>query len=292
MQQYKLENELLEIGITSVGAEICRIKSKKTGIEYMWQGNPEIWGSQAPVLFPIVGGLKNDTYYVNQQPYHMPRHGFVRRNNRITLAEEKPHKITLELQSDESTWLLYPFYFSFFISFELSGNQLTVSHLVTNPDDRSMYFSLGGHPAFNCPVHPSQSYSDYFLRFEKEENLRTWNLNKSGQIAAEGEYVLKNSKILPLRDDMFEHDALIFKSLKSRSVSLCDASGERIRVRFPEFKSLGLWAKPKAPFICIEPWLGYADAAGTNQHFMEKEGIIKLCGNDSFSASYSIEIVE
>lgn len=290
MKKYSIENSELSVQITQVGAEICSLKSKNNGKEYMWQGNPEIWGSHAPVLFPIVGGLKNDAFHYKNQAYQLPRHGFIRRNKDLKAFSHSAHQLVLELTSSEKIKKIYPFDFKFQISFELLSNQLKIRHEIFNIGNEAMYFSLGAHPAFNCPLEKDKNYEDYHLEFDQLETLKTWNLDGNGQIKEEGKNILNQSKQLALHSHLFDQDALIFKSLKSRKVSLCEGNHELIRVKFDDFSSLGLWAKPQAPFICIEPWLGYADASESNQQLIEKEGILSLEAEKTFQASYSIEI--
>lgn len=292
MDKYLLVNEHFEVGITSIGAEICSFKSKKSGKEYMWQGNPEIWGSHAPVLFPIVGGLKDDTFIFKGKKYHLPRHGFIRKNKDLQVITRSTNKLVLQLESSPSIKENYPFDFVFEITFSLLKNKLEIHHRVLNIGNQNMYFSLGAHPAFNCPLEEGKKYKDYHLKFEQNEYLRRWNLDDSGQIANEGELVMDSTNKIALSLSLFDKDAIIFKSLKSRKVSLCDQEREIICLRIDDFKSLGLWAKPKAPFVCIEPWLGYADSSNTTQNLKEKEAITKLAAQKEFSASYSIEILD
>lgn len=290
---YNLENEYFEIAVTAIGAELCSFKSKKTNIEYIWQAKPAIWGSHAPVLFPIVGGLKNNTFIHHEKEYQLARHGFVRRNEFLKIVEKSSTSIRLQLLSNSKTQESYPFSFEFNIQITLIKNKLQISHKVINKSNEDLFFSLGAHPAFNCPLHKNEKYSDYYLEFSKQETLNTWDLNSEGLIANEGELILNNSNILNLHSDIFNSDALIFKSLKSREIKLASIkSSQEIIVQFPDFKSLGLWAKSGAPFVCIEPWLGYADAENTNQQLCEKEGILLLPPQEEFMASYSIEIRE
>lgn len=258
----------------------------------MWQGNPDVWGSHAPVLFPIVGGLKDNLFFYKDQKYHLPRHGFIRRNKDLYVVTHTPDTLVLQLDSNETTREMYPFDFSFQLSFTLLSNQLKIAHRVFNSGNDRMYFSLGAHPAFNCPLEEGDTYEDYHLKFEQREYLKRWNLNASGQIAEEGELVMDHSHIIPLNPHLFKKDALIFKELKSRQVSLYRATKEIIRVKFRDFTSLGLWAKPEAPFICIEPWLGYADAYHSSQQLTEKAAILNLQHQKEFSAKYSIEIFD
>ncbi len=291
--RYYLENEHLHIGVNGIGAELCHLQSKKNKIEYIWQANPDIWESHAPVLFPIVGGLKENKYIFENNEYSLPRHGFIRRNKQLKLIDYSKTEITLQLSSNPSTLTNYPFEFDFKIKFSLLKNKLEIIHEVVNKDHKTMYFSLGGHPAFNCPLLKNEKYNDYFLEFKDTETLKTWDLDKNGMIKEEGDIIMNQTNQLKLHPDLFNNDALIFKSLKSRQVSLSHKErGSQLIVKFNDFPSLGIWAKPQAPFVCIEPWLGYADATNTNQNLKEKEGILNLEPGKSFSASYSIEITE
>ena len=290
---YKIENDVFEIGITEIGGELCSFKSKKTAKEYIWQAEPEIWGSHAPVLFPIVGGLKNNTFFHNDKEYSLPRHGFIRRNESLKVIEQSTNSIIIQLLSNPKTLESYPFHFDFQIQFSLKGNKLNIAHKVINKGNDIMPFSLGAHPAFNCPLNESESYNDYYIEFQQEEDLNTWELNQEGLISHEGKKILHNSKVIKLHAGLFKNDALIFKSLKSKEIKLASRkSSQEIIVQFHDFKSLGLWAKPQASFVCIEPWLGYADSENTTQILSEKEGIILLKPQEEFNASYSIEIRE
>jgi len=289
----QIESDHFNVKIKAVGAEICSFFSKVTGKEYIWQADENIWGSHAPVLFPIVGGLKDNKFSYGGNYYSMNRHGFVRRNKQLQIINQSKSKISFGLTSNSETKVQYPFDFEFRIIFELKNNLLKIRHEVTNTDNKDIYFSLGAHPAFNCPVHSFEEYEDYYLEFEEEEYLRTWNLNSEGLIDSQGEVMLNNSRMLKLHSHLFDKDALIFKSLKSRWVKLCsNKSRQKITVRFNDFSSLGIWAKPNAEFVCIEPWLGYADLSTSNQKLEEKEGIIKLSQNEKYVAAYSIEITE
>jgi len=290
---HQIENELFNIAISAVGAEISSFKSKKSGIEYMWQADPSIWGSHAPVLFPIVGGLRDNKFEYQGQYYPLNRHGFVRRNKNLKVVAHSSTNLSLQLRANDETKKLYPFAFIFSIHFSLEKNKLIIKHDVENTDQRDIYFSLGAHPAFNCPIHKQESYNDYYLEFQETESLRTWYLNELGLIEQEGKTILKQSRILPLNKHLFDQDALIFKTLKSRKISLCSQkSPQKIIIRYADFTSLGIWAKPAAPFICIEPWIGYADAANSNYRIQDKEGIIKLKPHRIFTTSYSIEVQE
>lgn len=290
---YKIENNSFKIAITRIGAELCSFKSQKSDKEYIWQAHPDVWGSHAPVLFPIVGGLKNNIFIHNNKEYSLARHGFIRKNESLQVIKKSSTSIILQLLSNSETLESYPFNFDFQIQFTLLDNKLTISHKVINKGTEVMPFSLGAHPAFNCPLNKNEDYSDYYLEFQQKENLNTWNLNAEGLIANEGDKILNQSSTLNLHSSIFNKDALIFKSLKSKEVKLLShKSSQEIIVQFNDFKSLGLWAKPGAPFVCIEPWLGYADSENTNQVLMIKEGVFLLPPQKEFNANYCIEIRE
>lgn len=259
----------------------------------MWQADPRYWANHAPVLFPIVGGLKNNTYFHQGKAYSLPRHGFIRYNEKITLRHSSTNHLTFGLSHDSESLLVYPFPFDFEIRFSLAGNRITVSHHVHNVGEEMMYFSLGGHPAFACPLHSHESYEDYYLEFDQQETARTWVLDDHGQIEKEGPLMMKNSDILPLHSHLFDKDALIFKELNSRTVQLkSKQSSQVLTLRYDRWPYLGIWAKPQAPFVCIEPWLGLADHSDTDQVLQNKFGILTLEPGGKFEAAYEIEIGE
>lgn len=288
-----IENEFLRVAVNPIGAELFSIYDKKDNMEMLWQGNSEFWGSRAPVLFPIVGGLKNNTTYYQGKPYLIPKHGIIRRNDQLELVEESSHSITYGLLAEESTLNVYPFRFLFEISFTLKSNCLIIRHKVVNKDSKVMYFSLGAHPAFNCPFKSSEDYEEYEIEFDVPEEVLVSNrLNKEGLITDKTRSVNLVNNCLPLTKNLFDDDALIFKKIKSRKVTLKNrGGGKAIVVDFKDFPHLGIWAKPNAPFVCIEPWLGYADAWDSDQLIENKEGMIRLQPKQDFFAEYGISII-
>lgn len=289
---HTIKNDLLQIKVKSVGAELCAISALNNTNEFLWHADPNIWGSHAPNLFPIIGCMKNDSYLYNQSTYNMPKHGFLRHNKDIKIKSQTENDITFILRSNESLYKMYPFLFEFEISYSLNDNLLIVNHNVKNLDNKTLYFSLGGHPAFNCPLHKDENYSDYHLEFNEIENSSSYLLNlDTGLVTNQTKPIFKNSNKIALYGELFNEDALIFKDLKSRKVDLVhNSKGRVLSVEFKDFPYLGIWAKPQAPYVCIEPWLGIADSEHTNQKLEEKEGIIALESNAGFNASYSIEI--
>ncbi len=291
--KHSISNSHLQVSVVSKGAEISSIKSQKTGKEYMWDANPDIWNSHAPVLFPAIGSFKNEECTINNTVYKIPKHGFIRHNNAIVLKSRTDDELNFQMEYSEQTLLMFPYKFRFNITFQLQDNQLLVSHRVENLDTAAIFFSLGAHPGFKCPVHEGETYDDYYLEFEKEENASTTLLSSNGLLSDQTKPILKNTNILPLRNDLFNNDALIFKDLKSKKVSLKSRKSNTVlTVSYHDFSYLGLWAKPNAPFVCIEPWLGITDHENTDGDFLKKEGLISLPKGQVFTAQYAIEIKE
>ncbi len=290
---YSIENEHLSVKIQHKGAEICSLKSKSTNQEFMWNANPDVWSSFAPVLFPIIGVLKNGSYTYKDKTYQIPKHGFIRNNSKLELADKKEDALTLILEYNEDTLQMYPFKFAFYITFQLKGNSLIVKHKVERMGEGELLFSLGGHPAFKCPFNDAEDLSDYYLEFEATETADTHLLATDGLVSNQTSPILEKSNKLPLTKHLFDNDALIFKKLKSKKVTLkSDKNTSSLSVTFNDFKYLGIWAKPGASFVCIEPWLGIADTEDTNSKLESKEGIIKLHSHKSFEAEYEISIHE
>jgi galactose mutarotase-like enzyme len=288
----KLKNTLLELTVNRIGAELSEIKSVKHSTEFMWQANPDIWANHAPNLFPIVGALKNDTYNLDGKTFSLPKHGFVRSNKNIVLESKSENELVYKLTYNEETLKQFPFKFNYYVNYKLIENTLDITYKVENIDDKTMYFSLGGHPAFNCPLYKDEHYSDYSLEFEKDELSKPHLLDLGqGLVSHNTEAVFTSAKAIQLQPDLFNKDALIFKDLTSRSVTLKhNTKGPILSMHYNDFNYFGVWAKPNASYVCLEPWLGIADHINTNQDFKTKDGIITLEPNKSFKASYQIEI--
>ena len=290
---HTISNTVLQISVKETGAELCSMKSLSSGKEYIWDGNPDVWAAHAPNLFPIIGCLKDDVFLYKGEDYNCPKHGFVRKNKNVTLLEKSDDSLTFGLAYSDETLKVYPFRFNFHIKYILEGNKLIVEHTVVNQGDSDMLFSLGGHPAFKCPLNEDENYSDYYLEFEKPETAQTWSVEENGLIGKETTKVFDEPTIINLHPNIFDSDALVFKNLNSSRVSLKSKKSKQVlSVSFNDFPYLGIWAKSNAEFVCIEPWLGIADSFDTDRNFETKEGLIKLPPKKSFSATYSIIIDE
>jgi galactose mutarotase-like enzyme len=283
----KLDNGILEAAIKSHGAELSSLK--KDGTEYMWQADKKIWGRHAPVLFPIVGRVKNNKYRVGQKEYELFQHGFAR-DMEFELTESGADFAVYRLKSSEDTLLKYPYNFQLDICYTLYGSSITEEYRVKNMYDKPIYFSIGAHPGFNCPLADGETVEDYYLQFEQSETGDRYYL-ENGLIARREAY-LENTKVIPLTQQLFADDALIFKNLKSVEVALKSRKSNKfVNVRFAGFPYLGIWSKPGgAPFVCLEPWCGVTDSIDHSGILSEKEGIYSLEPGQEFRRQFSIEI--
>ncbi len=290
---YNIQSDKFQVSIHQSGLELSSIKHKKTGTEYLWQGDSNYWTGQAPVLFPIIGALKNGTTLFDGKPYQIPKHGIIRHSTKAKVTEHLDDSITFQFHWDEETLHQFPFRFIFNLSFSLKGNQLNVTHTIHNADKEPMPYQLGAHPAFNCPLNNQGEYSDYFLEFPVNETAQTWLIDDNGLLTDSTEPIFDSSKILRLHNHLFDNDALIFKDLNSKSVTLkSDELGEILRVDFDDFPYLGIWAKPGAPFICIEPWHGITDHQNTDGNFLSKEKLRFLEPENEETLGYQITLFD
>lgn len=284
-----LENNCLRIAVKEKGGELCSLVKKETQTEYIWQAGPDYWNRHAPVLFPIVGALKDGIYYYEGKCYKMGQHGLAR-DLPFRLVDREANKLVYSLKSNSFTRERYPFEFELQIIYTLHENHLTTTYRVVNPTENTLYFSIGGHPAFNCPLHEGEQRSDYQLVFEQPETISIQRII-NGFRNGIWEQVLNGERRLPITDKLFEKDALIFKGLNSSSVSLQKGDTPVLTLGFSGFPYLGVWSKSAtAPFVCIEPWFGLTDHTKHNRQLAEKEGIVALKGWGEFRHGYSVAI--
>lgn len=280
----ELKNSHLTATINHKGAELISLKNANHK-EYIWDGNPDYWGKHSPILFPIVGTLKNNTYTHNGNSYHLPRHGFAR-DMSFELIEQTTNSITFSLASSYETKLVYPFDFDLQIKYTLEEKKLVIGYKIINKDVVTIPFSIGAHPAFALP----KNFEDYNLLFDKTEDLTVYTLEND--LISDTVFTLEMDKNkLPLSYPLFENDALIIKKLQSKSITVLENETPLLKVQFDDFKNLGLWTKNNAPFICIEPWLGYSDTIHSKGIIKDKEGIQSVEIKNSFDCSFYIEIL-
>ena len=285
-----LINEFLKVTVKSSGAELISIKNTLANKEYLWQGSPDYWARRAPILFPIVGKLKDNKYKIDGSSFEMPQHGFAR-DMMFETIDQQNTSLTFVLNSNKETLKSYPFNFALTVKYSLNKNKVMVTYNVENTDEKTLFFSIGAHPAFICPLENHEKISDYFIEFEKPEKISRAVL-KDGLLTNEQESFLENESKFQLHETIFDKDAIICKELKSSKVSLKSLkSNHRITLDYSGFPYLAFWSKsPAAPFICLEPWYGLADNINSSGDFISKEGIMSLAKGKSFECSYSIEI--
>ncbi|KUJ60938.1 aldose epimerase [Flavobacteriaceae bacterium CRH] len=279
-----ISNSTLKASIKHAGAELFSLKDNQNK-EYIWEGNPDFWGKHSPVLFPIVGTLKDNIYKIDEKEYQLPRHGFAR-DMEFELIEKTQNRAVFSLQSDEETLKKYPFEFELLLIYTLEETTLNIQYKVINKSQTKMPFSIGAHPAIALP----ENFEDYALEFEKQETLKYYLL-ENDLISDKTKVLETTDNLIPLNYKLFENDALIFKTLESNSLTILENSKPYIKVDFEDFPSLGIWTKEQAPFICIEPWLGYSDTANNSRDLFEKEGILVLDAHQEFNSKFSIQIL-
>jgi len=280
-----ISNNKLIATISTKGAELISLQSIDSNREYMWNGNLDFWGKHAPVLFPIVGTLKDNQYRYKGQSYTLCRHGFAR-DMEFEVIENSANAIVFSLKANAQTQANYPFDFELQICYSLDDQQLKVTYKIINHQNERMPFSIGGHPAFSLP----KNFTSYALEFEQQETLESFTL-ENDLLSNTQVNIELNESVLPLSYSLFAKDALIFKKLNSKKISILEENKPMLHFYFEDFKNFGIWTKMNAPFICLEPWLGYSDLTSSGGNIENKEAIQFVEANKSFKCSYSIEII-
>jgi galactose mutarotase-like enzyme len=282
----RLQNELLTVHVSSKGAELQAIHHRVHDIEYLWQGDPAYWAKRSPILFPIVGQLRGNAYQLGGRLYTMSRHGFARD---LTFAVEAATDTAarFSLTDSDATRAQYPFSFQLLVTYTLEQDRLETCYEVVNTGEGEMYFSIGGHPAFRVPLTGGGEYEDYFLELEHPESAPRWEL-EDGLLKRPVPF-LHNTTRIPLTKELFYRDALVFKNLSSRHISIkSEATPHGLSLHFPDFPYFGIWAAADAPFVCLEPWDGIADAADHSGDFTQKEGILRLAPGHKYKRCWTV----
>jgi galactose mutarotase-like enzyme len=286
-QLYTLSSEQLLITVAAHGAELQSLRTQD-GREWLWQGDPTVWGRRSPSLFPIVGRLKDDALTHNGRRYSLSRHGFARdRDFQIESADTA--RAAFLLEDDAQTRAHYPFAFALRLEYALHANAVEITYRLRNPGEQTLYASLGAHPAFVWPLARGAPRQAHSIVFADPETAPIRRLS-GGLIAAQPIPTPVEGRTLELRDGLFVHDALIFDRLSSRSLSYSAPGTPVIRVEFEDFPHLGIWTKPGAGYICIEPWQGYDSPEQFAGEFRDKPGVVALSGRQERSWRYSIHI--
>lgn len=285
----RLQNEFLTADIHPKGAELQTLCRKDNSLNYLWRGDPAFWGKHSPILFPIVGSIKGNTYYFEGKSYTLPRHGFAR-DKEFEVQAASGEEAVFTLKDDSQTREAYPFAFVFQVRYRLSGPILEVEYSVSNPGSTPLYFSIGGHPAFAVPIVEGKHYEDYYLEFSQPETADRHVL-EDGLLLRESAPFLSGEQKVPLKHELFAEDAIVLHGLRSDTVTLkSDVDGHGLHFSIKGWPDLGIWAAPGAPFVCIEPWQGHADYVNHDQQLVHKEGVVELPAGDQWARSWKVEL--
>ncbi len=288
----EISNGKIVVSVDSLGAELKSLRRVDMETEYMWCGDPKYWNRTSPVLFPVVGGLKNGEYHFNDKIYKMPKHGFAR-DKEFKIVSHETTEIWFMLEADEDTKKMYPFDFKLEIGYRLEDMTLKVFWRVQNPSEDTIYFSIGGHPAFNCPINEKHDRDNYYLGFDAEY-LRCSVIGDDGLISDKKTIYELEERLLPISEGLFEKDAVIMEDHQVHSISLLTPDKKPyIRTEF-DTPIIAVWtpAGKKAPFICIEPWCGICDHTNFKGTLQERKWSSELEPGKYFSSGYNIIIAE
>lgn len=290
----QIENEWLNVEISSSGAEVRKVSHKKNDLDYMWSGDSTYWGRVSPVLFPIVGRLKGDQYQLNDETYEMSQHGFLR-DVEFDIDKQSSTNVTFVFDSAGRFTQVYPYEFKAYIHYTLKESSLIVKWEIINENEEEMYFSIGGHPAFNVPLLDHETFEDYRVQLTPAPNKEVTQYEiKDSLIHEKGR--ANEIPMIPLSNSLFKNDALVYSNIRSAKL-ISKKSNHSVEVIFNEFPFVGIWSKyldgtnEMAPFVCIEPWYGIADTHDTSGKLKEKLGINKLAVGEVFKAEYKMKFV-
>lgn len=289
MEKFQIRNESLTLEIDAHGAEMKSLIDNCSGQEYLWCGDAAYWGRTSPVLFPLVGNYREKQSCFDGKWYSLSQHGFARDMD-FELVSEKGDEIWFALEDSPETLEKYPFGFRLELGYRLQGRAVEVLWKVTNKNDREMYFSIGGHPAFNCPLREGEKQTDYRIGFDTCEPLTASVLDENGTVSERTKVLELTDGMLQITDSLFDEDALIVEHDQAHKVALYTPEGEKyLEVKF-EAPLFGIWspAGKHASFVCIEPWYGRSDRADFGQKLEEREWGNVLKAGEVFTAAYQI----
>lgn len=283
MRVHSISNTKISISVSTLGAELTSLR--KGTEEFLWQSDKTVWARYAPVLFPIVGKLKNNEFIYDNRTYNLPQHGFAR-DAEFTLISQSNTSLEFELTADENTLKMYPFRFSLRILYKLSESALTIKYKVFNPDKKDLLFSIGAHPGFNC-----KALNEHYLEFENKTEFVAEKL-KDGLLSGETYKLKLESGRLQLNSKLFDNDALVFENGQIEKVVLCSVkSGSKLIMQCTNWPYFGIWTKKGSDaFVCLEPWYGIADPVSASGKLEDKEGIISLEPNKTFESEFTLKV--
>ena len=279
----------LLVETTAFGAEMTSLRTRPDDVEHLWQGDPAVWGGQSPVLFPFVGALAGRGFTHRGRFYPMRAHGFAR-DSQFECVDRSETLVAYRLTERPDTLSSYPFPFELVVAHSVAGRTVTIAYEVRNRGRERMPFSIGGHPGLALPLGPEGVAGDFLLEFERPESCDRWVIDPATHLLLQTpEPFDLPTRRLPLATDLFARDALVLERFRSSRATLLRADGRPLAtVSFRGFPQLGIWSKPGAPFVCIEPWFGLDDRLGFEGELSAKKGILRLEPGEIFRCSFSI----
>lgn len=286
-----IENGQLIAKFSEQGAELTSLVSKDTNLEYIWQADPEFWNRHAPILFPFVGRLKDNQYHYQGKTYPMGQHGFAR-DMVFQIVEQQEDSVTFSLKSTDETMAKYPFDFELLVTYELGGDGLRIRNKVINTGKNEMIFAIGGHPAFRVPLEEGFNFSDYYLAFSPQKSRIKMPL-KGPFVDLDQKTLGQTNTNLRLTRELFKNDALIFETIGANSFAIRNEDSDHsVTLHYSDIPYVGFWSpyEKEAPFVCIEPWHGFADPVNATGDLKDKPGMNRLQANEVFETSYAITV--
>lgn len=286
-----LKNEVLSLTVDTLGAQMMSICSAD-GCEYLWQGDPKYWPDRAPNLFPFIGRLWNGSYTFQGKPYTLGIHGFAAQTE-FSPVEQGCDYVVLSKKSSIATLVFYPFDFTLDITYRLKGSSVEVSYLVRNLGTQTMPFGIGGHPGFRVPLEAGERFEDYEVVFS--QTCQPDRVGFTSEVFLSGHdtpYPLENDRVIPLRHELFDDDAIILKNMAREVTLRSKISGKSVTVSYPDMPYLGFWHWPKtdAPYLCIEPWSSLPGRQDVVEEFACKSDLIRLHPGKTYENTWIITI--
>lgn len=290
-----LENERFRVEINPFGAELSSFKSKKTGTEYVWQADPAVWKRHAPILFPIVGRLKDKTYTVGGTAYEITQHGFGR-DLEWQIGNKGANWVEFVLEANDFTKKMYPWDFVCTVRYTLTDATLQKEHIVFNRSDTDMYYEVGGHDAYTLCWQPGESITDYFVLFEGTEVLHPILTDENVMLSRDhGDLPLREC-CLPITRETFRHDAIIMDDLPVRRATIGSTKNDRtVTMTFTDFPYFAVWSAYKdfdVPYVCLEPWSTLPDGGYLDHAIENKVGVRVLRSGQEETLAFSTTIEE
>ncbi len=293
MSRWELKNKEIEISVDSLGAELKSLRGAQSGREYLWNGDPAYWKRTSPVLFPLVGSLQGKQYFHEGTAYPMSQHGFAR-DTEFRLIRQSDSELWFALEDSDESRRVYPFSFCLRIGYALDGAKVRIHWEVENTGDRILYFSIGGHPAFLCPIEAGSRQEDYLIGFDTEGPLTSSVIGRDGLLSDRKKTYALDAGCLPIDEGLFDEDALIMEHDQAHRVSLMTRERKPYLTVSFDAPLFGIWSPPHkhAPFVCIEPWYGRCDAENFHGTLAEREWGNRLEPGACFRSVYTVAVSE